>query len=83
MICNPEIKNRIKRAQGQMNGVLQMIEDGATCMEIVTQLKAIRASIEKSIGLLTTTNLIQTIESNHQIELKDLDEAINLIIKGI
>jgi len=83
MIRNPEIKNRIKRAQGQMNGVLQMIDDGATCMEIVTQLKAIRASIEKSIGLLTTTNLIQTIESNHQIELKGLDEAINLIIKGI
>lgn len=82
MKCDNSLKNRIKRAQGQMQGVLTMMENDKACMDILTQLKAIRSSIDKSIGLLTTQNLIETIEHDLQIKLMNIDDAVDLIIKG-
>jgi len=72
----------MKRAKGQMNGVLTMMENETACMDILTQLKAIRANIDKTIGILTTENLIQRIEENLNIKLDDIDDALDLIIKG-
>lgn len=82
MQCDTSLTNRVKRAQGQMQGVLKMMENQAACDDIVTQLKAIRSSIDKVIGLLTATNLIQTIETEHNIKLDNIHEAIKLIVKG-
>ena len=83
MLCDNSLKNRIKRAQGQMSGVLKMMDNDTTCVDILTQLKAIRSSIDKAIGILTTNNLIQMIEESNDVKLLNLDEAINLVIKGI
>ncbi|MCK7486820.1 MAG: metal-sensing transcriptional repressor [Bacillus subtilis] len=83
MICEASLTNRIKRTKGQMQGVLTMMENGAACEDIVTQLKAIKASIEKAIALVATNNLIQTIEDENHIKLGNLEGAIQLIIKGM
>ncbi|MDY0374085.1 MAG: metal-sensing transcriptional repressor [Candidatus Izemoplasmatales bacterium] len=83
MICDPALKNRIKRTQGQMQGVLKMMESDSGCLDILIQLKAIRAGIDKAIGVLTTSNLIQMIEKTKNIKINDLDDAIDLIVKGI
>lgn len=81
--CDISLRNRIKRTQGQMQGVLSMMDVDASCMDILTQLKAIRSSIDTAIGILTTSNLIQTIQEQNDIELDSLEDAINLVVKGI
>lgn len=81
MKCNDNVKNRLKRASGQMNGVLKMIEDERSCSDVLTQLSAINSSIEKVMGLIATQNLIQNIEEEYDIELQNLDEEINLILR--
>lgn len=83
MKCDSTLKNRIKRAQGQMSGVLNMMDNEALCVDILNQLKAIRSSIDKAIGILTTTNLIQAIENNNDIKLNNVEAAIDLVLKGI
>lgn len=83
MKCDDTVKNRIKRAQGQMQGVLSMMEQENACVDIVTQLKAIRASIDTTIGILTTNNLIQLIEETNEIKLNNIEEALNLVVKGL
>ena len=83
MICNKKILNRIKRTKGQMAGIIDMMEKEKNCLEIVNQVKAVKSSIEKSIGLLTTENLLQRIDNNNQIDQKQFSEAIDIIIKGI
>ena len=82
MICDQKLKNRLKRTQGQMKGIIQMMDNDTACMDIVTQLKAVRASIDKTIGLLTTQNLIQTIEDSLNIKLENINDAVDLIVKG-
>jgi len=83
MVCESSLKNRVKRIHGQVNGIIQMMDSESSCLDILTQLKAVRSSIEKAIGVLTTNNLIQMIEKNNDIKLENIEEAIDLIVKGI
>jgi DNA-binding FrmR family transcriptional regulator len=83
MKCEPSLIHRIKRAQGQLQGIANMMENETACMDIVTQLKAVRATIDKTIGLLTTNNLIQTIEKNNDIKLENIHDALELVVKSI
>lgn len=82
MICSLEIKNRMKRTSGQMQGVIKMIDDEISCNDIVVQLKAIRASVDKVIALMTTEHLLQVLDHKKD-ENEEVQNAINLIIKGI
>lgn len=83
MLCDTQLKNRIKRTKGQMQGVIDMMENDHACMDIVVQLKAIRSSIDKAIGILTTENLKKAITDTNNISSKEVEDAINIIIKGI
>lgn len=82
MKCDSSIINRMKRIQGQVAGVLNMMENESSCKDVTTQLKAIRSSISKVMSLVATTNLIQTIEQDYNVELKNIDEAVDILLKN-
>jgi len=42
----PEIKKRLKRANGHITAILEMLEQGRACMDVAQQLHA----VEKAIG---------------------------------
>lgn len=43
-----EVVNRLRRAQGQLGGIIAMIEDGRNCSDIVTQLAAASRAIDRA-----------------------------------
>ena len=42
------VVNRLKRAQGQLSGVLRMLEEGRDCEEVVTQLAAVSRALDRA-----------------------------------
>jgi len=42
------VVNRIKRARGQLDGVVRMLEEGRPCEEIVTQLAAVSKALDRA-----------------------------------
>jgi DNA-binding FrmR family transcriptional regulator len=42
------VLNRLKRAQGQLSGVLRMLEEGRDCEDIVTQLAAVSRALDRA-----------------------------------
>ena len=42
------VLNRLKRAQGQLGGVIRLIEEGRDCQEIVTQLAAVSRALDRA-----------------------------------
>ncbi|MEP9384688.1 metal-sensitive transcriptional regulator [Nocardioides sp. KR10-350] len=42
------VLNRVRRAQGQLGGVLRMIEEGRDLADIVSQLKAVTRALDKA-----------------------------------
>jgi len=50
----PPITNRLKRAHGQLAGVIRMLEEGRDCEDIVTQLAAAGKAIDRAgFGLIS------------------------------
>lgn len=43
-----DVVNRLRRVQGQVNGVAQMLEDGRDCADIVTQLAAASRALNRA-----------------------------------
>lgn len=81
MKCNQDLRHRMNRLHGQMKGVLTMMENQEPCLDLVVQLKAIRANLDKTISLLTTDNL-QQIMLDDPKDKNAIQEAMNLIVKS-
>lgn len=42
------VLNRLRRAQGQLAGVISMIEQGRDCKDVVTQLAAVSKALDRA-----------------------------------
>ncbi|WP_353807179.1 metal-sensitive transcriptional regulator [Agromyces sp. SYSU T00194] len=42
------IANRLKRARGQLNAVIEAVESGGDCRTVVTQLAAVSSALDKA-----------------------------------
>lgn len=47
-----DVRARLKRAVGQVEGVLRMIEDDRYCVDVLMQLAAARAALGKAGGVV-------------------------------
>lgn len=79
------VVNRLKRIEGQIKGVLNMMEQGKDCRDIVTQLSATRSAIDRTMGVIVSSNLEQCVREN--IEKGEdtehlVKEAVELLIKS-
>jgi DNA-binding FrmR family transcriptional regulator len=63
--------NRLRRAQGQMGGILRMIEDGRVCQDIVTQLAAVNHALDRAGFAIIATNLRQCLVESDGVDSKD------------
>lgn len=51
------VLNRLRRAQGQLAGVISMIEQGRDCKEVVTQLAAVSRALDRAGFKIVATGL--------------------------
>lgn len=80
-----EMKNRLKRLEGQVRGVIRMMEEGKDCKEVVTQLSAIRSATDRAIGYVVAKNLetcIRLASEEGKNTEEAIEEAVNLIVKS-
>ncbi|GHH00245.1 metal-sensitive transcriptional regulator [Streptomyces lanatus] len=55
------VLNRLRRAQGQISGVIKMIEEGRDCEDVVTQLAAASRALDRAGFAIIATGLQQCI----------------------
>jgi DNA-binding FrmR family transcriptional regulator len=85
MNYDASLKNRLKRAEGQLRGILKMIEEERECREIITQLSAVRSAIDKSMAYIVATNLEKCIVDSQNAgsdSSEIVKEAIELLMKS-
>jgi DNA-binding FrmR family transcriptional regulator len=85
MKYDEQVKNRIKRVEGQVKGILKMMEENKDCRELVIQMSAARNALDRAIGLVVSTNLEHCVRE--QIEKGEdtgtlIQEAVNMLVKS-
>lgn len=85
MEYDKKLKNRVKRVEGQLRGVLKMMEENKECRDVVTQMSAARNALDRALALIVSQNLEECIrneklddESSGQL----IEEAVSLLIKS-
>ncbi|EGL82353.1 protein of unknown function DUF156 [Caldalkalibacillus thermarum TA2.A1] len=80
-----DMKNRLKRVEGQVRGVLRMMEEEKDCKEVIYQLTAIRAALDKATAYIIGKNMeqcmLQQMEKGESVD-KIIQEAIQLLVKS-
>jgi DNA-binding FrmR family transcriptional regulator len=57
------VVKRLRRAEGQLAGVIRMLESGRDCEDVVTQLAAVSRALDKAGFAIIATGLEQCISA--------------------
>jgi DNA-binding FrmR family transcriptional regulator len=65
-----DVNNRLRRAEGQLRGIQRLIDEGADCREVVTQLAATQAALHR-VGLRLMTASVRHCLSDPETAASD------------
>ena len=84
MTYDDKVKLRLKKADGQLNAVLRMMEEQKDCKDVITQLSAVRSAVDRAIGIIVAENLVDCISETQSKAEKDelVKQAIELLVKS-
>ena len=68
--------NRLRRAQGQLAGVIRMIEEGRECADVVTQLAAVSKALDRAGFAVIALGLRQCITDpdSHEMDVDSMEK---------
>ena len=58
-----DLLNRLKRAEGQLRGIQRMIEEGQPCLDIASQMAAVRKALDSTYVRMTVCFMQQELQS--------------------
>ena len=84
MIVNKEkteLRHRLKKVAGQINGIDKMLDDGRYCVDILQQIVAARAALNKVALLITESHAKSCIVAAVKEDRGDqsIDELMNVL----
>lgn len=67
--------SRLRRAEGQLGGVIRMLEDGRDCKDIVTQLAAVSRALDKAGFSVVASGLKQClIQDDPELDVAEMEK---------
>lgn len=83
-----DIIKRLNRIEGQIKGITRMLENEKSCVDMLTQVAAVRAAINKVGGLILENYSVKCLENAASAEekekvVKDLTKTIQSFLKFV
>jgi DNA-binding FrmR family transcriptional regulator len=77
-----EVIKRLRRAEGQIRGVIAMLESGRDCADVVTQLAAVSRALDKAGFKVIASGLRQCVNAQNdgQDQAADLERMEKLFL---
>jgi DNA-binding FrmR family transcriptional regulator len=65
------VLNRLRRAEGQLKGVIGMIEQGRDCRDVVTQMAAVSKAIDRAAFKIVASGLRMCLTNKEEAPLSE------------
>ncbi|NKY12200.1 metal-sensing transcriptional repressor [Cellulomonas hominis] len=75
-----KVVNRLKRAQGQLAGVVRMLEEGRDCEDVVTQLSAVSKALDRAGFAIIASGMRQCLIDSGSEETLDVQKLQKLFL---
>ncbi len=74
-----DLLNRLKRAEGQLRGIQRMIEEGQPCLDIASQMAAVRKALDSTYVRMTVCFMQQELQSRLHLDGRGEDQLTPLL----
>ena len=82
VICKSNVINRLKKIEGQVKGIQNMIEENKNCNDVMIQISAVRSAINKVGGLVLEAYIKEYVQDSLTNKKKDeIEGIIETIVK--
>jgi len=78
-----DVVNRLRRIEGQVRGVVEMIQDQRSCEEIALQMSAVRKAMDRAFYRMMACTLLEAVtnsETEYQAQ-EEIEKATHLLEK--
>ena len=82
-----EIEGRLRRIEGQVRGLQKMVEEDRYCIDVLTQVSAVKAALENVALLLLADHtehcVTEAIRAGNGVEkVRELNGAVERLVRG-
>jgi len=79
-----DLLNRLRRAEGQLRGIQRMIEEGQPCLDIASQMAAVRKALDSAYVRMTVCHMEQELGARlgggRQAELRAVLDDVQVLL---
>jgi len=80
--AQPDLQLRLRRIEGQIRGIIGMLENGKSCEDVVTQILAARAGMESVAAEVLRCRIVDAMSSGSPDEAREeVLRAITLLTR--
>lgn len=85
MQYDARVTARMKKIEGQLRGILRMMDEEKDCKDVITQLSAVRSAVDRTIGVIVTDNLVDCLSKEDAASIDKnimVKQAVELLVKS-
>ncbi len=60
-----DVVNRLKRIEGQVRGLIDMVESGRSCEDVAQQMSAARKAMDKAFYRMMACSVLEAVATSH------------------
>ena len=80
------LHNRLRRVEGQIQGIQRMLEDGRQCEDVLTQLLAARSALEQACLIMVEHHVRDCVLAGEMTaddpRMKEIVDALRLLVRS-
>lgn len=82
-----QVQGRLRRIEGQVRGLQRMVDEDRYCIDVLTQVSAVKAALDGVALLLlqdhTSNCVVEAIQAGDGSQkIRELNEAVERLVKG-
>jgi DNA-binding FrmR family transcriptional regulator len=78
-----DVVARLRRAEGQLAGIIRMIESGRDCKDVVTQLAAVSRALDKAGFKIIATGLRQCVTDERSGDVAAMQDELEKLFLSL
>lgn len=76
-----DVINRLKRIEGQVRGLIDMVENGRSCEEVAQQMSAARKAMDKAFYRMMACSVMEAVSDSDGDPMREVERSARILEK--
>ncbi|MGI9219331.1 MAG: metal-sensitive transcriptional regulator [Hydrogenophaga sp.] len=76
-----DVINRLKRIEGQVRGLIEMVETGRSCEDVAQQMSAARKAMDKAFYRMMACSVMEAVSDSEGDPMREVERSTRILEK--